>query len=341
MVALSDTAFSSPDSRHSVFVTEYLHSARRYLDRTLQPAIFRVPARARIDYAFQNFATLAGRVALSYIRLGGAVQIQPGLLRDFYMVQIPTKGYADIEYGGEQIRITPSQWSLLSPVKPVLIGWSPDCELLEIKIERSALDATLAKLTGVKTVEPIEFDLTFRGAGGRAESLYQLVAYICQQLELPSSPISRSASCSRVEELVLAMVLDSQNHNYSYALNECGVDSDEITPRFIRLAIEYMLSNADRSMRLADIAAASGVSVRALSAGFRRYMHVTPMGYLRDRRLDFSRAALQRATSKDKTVTQVAHQWGLHHLGRFARSYKKRFGESPSTTLKGSYRKAN
>ena len=317
-----------------MFVTEDLRRARRHLDRTLQFAVSRAPASVHFDFAFQNFARLGDRVALSYMRLGRAVEIQPGVLRDFYLVQIPTKGYADIECGGKHLRISPAKWSLLSPIKPVVIGWSPDCELLQVKIERAALETTLAEHTGVKVKQPIEFDLEFRGSSGPAEGFYQLVAYICQQLELSASAIDRAATRSRIEELLLAMVLESQNHNYSYAFEEPQGDEGALPPRFIRLAIEYMSSHADQKLRLSDIAAASGASVRSLSGGFRKYRHMTPMEFLRDTRLDYVHAALQKAENQDTTVTQLGCRWGFRHLGRFAADYRKRFGESPSDTLR-------
>lgn len=334
MATHSDTSFYRPNSRCLVFVTDDLGRARHHLDRTMQPAVFHAPAPVRFDFAFQNFARLGDRVALSYIRLGQAVEIQPGQLRDFYLVQIPTQGYADIEYGGKHLRINPTKWSLLSPIRPVVIGWSSTCELLLVKIERVALETMLAELTGVKVKQPIEFDLEFRGSRGRAEGFHQLVAYICQQLELSASAINRAATRSRIEELLLTMVLESQNHNYSYAFEEQQGDEGERPPRFIKLAIEYMSSHADQKLRLADIATASGASVRSLSAGFRKYRHMTPMEFLRDARLDYVRAALQKAENQDTTVTRSAYRWGFHHLGRFAADYRKRFGENPSDTLR-------
>jgi AraC-like DNA-binding protein len=36
----------------------------------------------------------------------------------------------------------------------------------------------------------------------------------------------------------------------------------------------------------------------------------------------------------DLTVTDVAERWGFGHLGNFALHYRKRFGESPSQTLR-------
>ncbi|WP_207954623.1 helix-turn-helix domain-containing protein [Saccharopolyspora elongata] len=34
------------------------------------------------------------------------------------------------------------------------------------------------------------------------------------------------------------------------------------------------------------------------------------------------------------SVSDVAHRWGFTHLGRFASSYRKRFGVHPSQTLR-------
>lgn len=34
------------------------------------------------------------------------------------------------------------------------------------------------------------------------------------------------------------------------------------------------------------------------------------------------------------TVTDIAQQWGFSHLGSFATQYRRRFGETPSRTLK-------
>ena len=89
-------------------------------------------------------------------------------------------------------------------------------------------------------------------------------------------------------------------------------------------------------MTVGDIAAAAGVSDRTLQAAFQAELEITPMAYLRGRRLDRARAELADAAMQDRTsVTEVADRWGFGHLGRFAAEYKARFGESPSQTLRG------
>jgi AraC-like DNA-binding protein len=59
------------------------------------------------------------------------------------------------------------------------------------------------------------------------------------------------------------------------------------------------------------------------------------MHYVRDRRLERARDQLAVALPSDGiTVTEVAERWGFGHLGNFSGSYRKRFGESPSQTLR-------
>ena len=57
------------------------------------------------------------------------------------------------------------------------------------------------------------------------------------------------------------------------------------------------------------------------------------MGYLRDARFARVREALRCAKAAEN-VTGIAMSLGFTHMGRFSVEYRKRFGESPSETLK-------
>ncbi|MCI0409881.1 MAG: helix-turn-helix domain-containing protein, partial [Acidobacteria bacterium] len=61
---------------------------------------------------------------------------------------------------------------------------------------------------------------------------------------------------------------------------------------------------------------------------------MSPVQYLRLRRLHQVRRALRRADSDLNTVQSVANRFGIWHMGRFAVEYRKLFGESPLETLK-------
>jgi AraC family ethanolamine operon transcriptional activator len=55
------------------------------------------------------------------------------------------------------------------------------------------------------------------------------------------------------------------------------------------------------------------------------------MRWLREVRLQGAHADLSRA---DGSVADIALRWGFAHFGRFAAEYARRFGRSPSQTLR-------
>jgi AraC-like DNA-binding protein len=56
------------------------------------------------------------------------------------------------------------------------------------------------------------------------------------------------------------------------------------------------------------------------------------MHYLRDLRMERARAEL--VSGECQNVAGVALRWGFAHLGRFSASYKARYGESPSQSVR-------
>jgi transcriptional regulator GlxA family with amidase domain len=117
----------------------------------------------------------------------------------------------------------------------------------------------------------------------------------------------------------------------------CG--ADDLPPALpgddrLRRAEEFLGASVSKPVSLAKVAAVAGVSVRTLSRGFRERHGIGPMGFLRRLRLEAARRDLLLADPAETSVTEVAHRYGLAHLGRFAVAYRSLFGESPSETLR-------
>jgi len=83
---------------------------------------------------------------------------------------------------------------------------------------------------------------------------------------------------------------------------------------------------------ISDMERQSGLSARTLQSAFMTRFGVSPIQWLRQTRLDFSRQTLLHA-NLDTTVIDVALSSGFASPGKFAMYYKQRFGESPSVTL--------
>jgi len=96
---------------------------------------------------------------------------------------------------------------------------------------------------------------------------------------------------------------------------------------------EFLAANQDRSVYLAEICAAVGVSERALRSYCEEHLGIGPIKYLWLRRMHLAHRALKRANAIETTVTHIASQFGFCEFGRFSVEYRTLFGEPPSRTL--------
>lgn len=98
---------------------------------------------------------------------------------------------------------------------------------------------------------------------------------------------------------------------------------------------EQMLEeHADQPLYIAEICAAIGVTDRTLRLHCADHLGMSPHRYLWLRRMNLARRALRLAEGSGRTVTEIANDHGFGELGRFAVSYRRLFGESPSATLR-------
>ena len=100
-----------------------------------------------------------------------------------------------------------------------------------------------------------------------------------------------------------------------------------------RRAVALLADRLQDSWSVERLASAVGLSCRTLHRVVQRELGVSPMVLLRRVRLAQARADLE-APGRNTSVTNVAYDCGFSHLGRFAQEYARRFGESPSETLR-------
>jgi AraC-like DNA-binding protein len=104
------------------------------------------------------------------------------------------------------------------------------------------------------------------------------------------------------------------------------------SPSGVRRAALFIDAHLEDPLTIGLVAAVAGLAGRTLHKHFRT-RGISPMRYVRDRRFSAARQALLSAGPHD-SVTTIALHWGFSHLGRFAVEYRKRYGETPSQTLR-------
>lgn len=251
---------------------------------------------------------------------------------DAYQVGVPLAGRLEARQGGRAVVGAGGHASLFGVGEEVVIDrWGADCRQLGVKIARGALERQLRTLTGADRGGPIrlpaQLDIT-AGLGRSWAAMIRLVA----------AEFGNDTGLLR-EPLIVQQLQDSLTIGLLLAVDHA--DHDLLTrqplafrPQPVRRAVDAIQADPRRPFTLAELAALSGVTGRTLQACFRRYLGCTPMGYLRDVRLACAHEELRASDPGLTTVADVARRWGFAHLGRFATSYRTRYGTHPHRTLR-------
>jgi AraC-like DNA-binding protein len=103
--------------------------------------------------------------------------------------------------------------------------------------------------------------------------------------------------------------------------------------RLARRARDLLIDSADAPLSLPMLTAALGVGERTVFNAFGQVFGMSPVAFQRALQLDRVRRQLLAAPPQ-ATVTTLALDEGVEHLGRFAGAYRRQFGELPSETLR-------
>lgn len=167
-----------------------------------------------------------------------------------------------------------------------------------------------------------------------AQHLRHSVHYVRDRIlsdpAVADQPLIASAAAQHLAANILAAIPNT-------ALTDpTGSDRKDAHLATLRRAIAYIDDHADRPISVADIAAASHVTIRTLQYAFRRHLDTTPLAHLRRVRLHHAHRDLVAASPNGgTTVTEIAARWGFYHPGRFAARYRDTYGRSPLRTLLG------
>jgi AraC-like DNA-binding protein len=278
--------------------------------------------------------TSAGVITLGDLRFGADVRIKFGEL-GAYHVDVPLSGELAWRQGrGDAMVATTGSAAVFQPAgDTTLERWQGDCRLLAVKIDRGALESALARMLDEPVGPPVrlapELDIS-RGPGATWLRLARLLAAdAAEEHGLIRHPV---LGRQLMESLVSGLLLAAP-HNYRDALDNHRPGL--AAPRAVRRAVEAVRADAAQPFTVADLAQIAGVSSRSLQVSFQRYLGKSPMAYLREVRLSLAHQQLRDAGPEQATVTEIAYRCGFVHLGRFAAVYRRRYGVSPSQTLRG------
>ncbi|KXP06124.1 hypothetical protein AXK59_11670 [Tsukamurella tyrosinosolvens] len=293
-----------------------------FCDHRLDPVgrAHAIDMRLRID--------TVGSMGLVHLDYGEPVQIRPGPLATFYLVQIPLAGRAVVEHGATRVQSSPHLATVLSPTSPTSMTWQRGNPQLCVRLRRSTVDRELMRRLGREITTPLRFDVGMDLRRPDVASWVRMVRFLGDEALRGASSVG-GADCSEyLARGVVNQLLDVQPHNYSAALAAAADGAATLGSRMVTLIDDHLADPLGPGW----LAERLRVSVRALREACRSELESTPTAVVKERRLLAARARLLDAMHPGRTVTDVALGVGLTHLGRFAVDYRARFGESPSET---------
>ncbi len=116
-------------------------------------------------------------------------------------------------------------------------------------------------------------------------------------------------------------------------LNSKGFLKPSRREKLIAQAEKKMLAHLEKPLTLKQLAENLESSISALSYGFQDLFEMSPMRYLKVRRLNAVRQHLKASDPETCKIATLASQFGFYHRSHFTQDYKAMFGELPSQTL--------
>lgn len=315
-----------PLQRHKIFATADAEEARAFVG--IRGFLLDVSMHEQSHLDMQVNGVFMPGMYLGYLQYGAAVEVRTSEFCDDYRLVAPLRGLLHAVFGKNDISCRPGTAIVISPTLHNSTHPERDTTGLTIFFEGCLLRQQLAALLGDPLRAPLEFapSLTL----GQGRSLARFACFAIAELEQRDTILSEPITVRSFREFLATALLLHQPHTYSERLQQLNRAA---TPRDVKRAIDYIEANLDEAIGLSEIAAAAGVPGRTLIRHFEDFKGTTPIRYLRAARYKKVRESLRRA-EPEESITEIALKWGFAHMGRFSVEYRKRFGESPSQTVR-------
>jgi AraC-like DNA-binding protein len=271
-----------------------------------------------------------GRTMIGYNRFGTDTVVDPGLVDDAVVFVMGVGRPSSVfEIDGEPVDCT-KRVVVISPSKRVLIHRPAASEIFMLRAGIDTIDKRFREVLGRGLDKPLVFDPSVARADRLGAQSLRLVRFVIENIEQDAGVLENPLLRASFEDLLLSAIVALPN-NYSNDL--IGDRQRPVAPSLVRRAEEYFEAHATEPITISDVVAQCGCSRKTLFNAFRRHRSYTPMQFLAATRLRAAREALQSSSPSDN-VTSIAHACGFSHLGRFSEAYLRRYGESPSETLR-------
>ena len=277
---------------------------------------------APLSAASGTYGAHAG-IDFSRTRYTGDFALLPQRSYDGVFFYFPVHGHVLVDQGREQFLGTVAKAVAAEGLECRSMTFSGNFAKRGVAISRLLLAERLSVLLGRPIIEKPIFEPVVN-AGTLGLQAVQALVEFSTGAEFGPALNAGALAADRFHEMLLDMVLDTWPHSYSKALQK---PPPSIAPHHVKLVLDYIAEHPNASASGAELAAISGVSLRSLQAGFRRFAGVSIVTHQRRVRLERAHNDLLR--NPTIPIEDVALKWGFTNAGRFSRYFRDAYGVSP------------
>lgn len=284
----------------------------------------KVPEENPVSIEFRHAALENITLGLFYSSVTMVVSVNRRNTDD-YLLQFPLSNELNVGIGDKEYTVRPGHGIIIPPGEKVRRVNSPGwCMVFGLRgtLIRKRMENRRYKASK----QVLRFEPLVTAAAREVCDFGMLV------VEAVDRDVVRPHSClvQTLENSLVDLLLELQPHNFSRNLASLNLSRTTIRTERITHCIEQQLTTQFTVQQLANIAQCS---VRTLQVDFREMYGMSPLQFIRNRRLARARDLLLSGR-QHLTISKVVSEVGYSHQARFAAEYKRLFGESPSVTLR-------
>ena len=319
----------NPLERFSVIATNRTEEAEAAISRSLTDIkIIKVADRSR--FQLQMNAANFGRTSLVFNRYEVRTEINSGLGDDSVFFLIGGRKPTTVDLVNGSVVISPQKAALITPSKNMLIKRSEGSEILALRTSLPDLLHTFEAITARHHRGTLIFDHNVDLTQGPGAMLKRMVKYVVNELDQNDQIMKNLGLLKSYDDMLLTALL-SLPHSQREKLYPDH--RNQAAPGIVHRAEEYMRAYLNETISIIDLLGICDCSRSALFAAFQNSRGYTPMEFLTEQRLQSARRKLLKS-HPEASISSIALDYGFTHFGRFSQVYRKRFGESPSVTLR-------
>jgi AraC-like DNA-binding protein len=265
-------------------------------------------------------------MGISYVDCRTPLLMEFEPVQNNYYLQIALEGEVEHLVNGRQSMSNPDMGVLHGPGQALRMD-ATAVHLLLLSIDSTVLLPAM-KTRGLPTTSLEDWALTIDFKSAEGQALADHCRWAANELSTPGSSLAGLDAFTHLRAMFSGLLVEAlANNTPSWKPNEnvwLGICTIDDLTEWIRAHIRSPLG-------MAELAARTGVSSRAVQKAFQRHFGCSPTRFITNLRLEDARR--QICAHSDRSLSEVAISLGFLHYGRFAAAYFNRFGELPSQTM--------